>query len=461
MNKFNSRTHKLSAAGDPTALDISSVIKPYLIDHIRTIHNGNSMGIAGAAIHPGTVSHGIAGHIASLYLGAIGNDPSRVSPIAQELAGIRIEPIREGNRATKKSTITIDPSASLLVRSRSLHEFSQIPLEYTPEEESGIAQGLSTGINLTMDHFLRDPELPTHIKNEKTFAAGHMDYPGFGKMIVWPHIQLGQVHSWAHDLLHRHISSGQYDEQHMQSLIDGLGVVSQAAEPKEELGKGGKALSWEPFDFDSPIHQLKYPVPLHHAVEQVLGNVRRSPGIRLRKTNDTARDAYYQHLWDSIPDVRFGLDLSPMTLMSASQTSRSLLFDQQHKMRVLDSRRNDYDPLLAQIVKGVLLRKTSTTGLDLSALAPRTGSATGNLDWDTGGAQATMKALGIAQQRRTQGATYPDAFVFNDTGGATDKFLAEINMLSGVGGDQDISGVQADIDELRKRYQGDYTSKGK
>jgi len=460
MNKFNSKTHKLSAADDSTDPVLKSVIgQP--IDSIRTIHNGSSMGIAGSAIHPDTVSDRVAGHIARLYLGAIDNDPSKVSPIAQELAGIKIEPIREGNRATEDSTITIDPRASRLVRSRSLHEFSQIPLEYTSEEESGIGEGLYTGINLTMDHFFRDPELPTHIENGKTFAAGHMDYPGFGEMIVWPHTQLGQVHSWVHDLLHRHISSGQCDEEHMQSLIAGLGVVSQAAEPKEELGKGGKALGWEPFDFDSPIQQLKYPVPLHHAVEQVLGNVRRSPGIRLRKTGNPDRDAYYQHLWDSIPDVRFGLDLSPMTLNAASQTSRSLLFDQQHKMRVMDSRRDDHDPLLANIVGGVLLRKKSITGLDLSALAPRTGIAAGNLDWDTGGAQATMKALGIAQQRRTQGATYPDALAISGMEKATPEFLAQVNLLSNIGPGQDISGIQSDIDELRKRYRGNYTPKGK
>jgi len=417
------------------------------------------MGIAGSAIHPDTVSDRVAGHIARLYLGAIDNNPSKVSPIAQELAGISIEPIREEGRATKDSTITINPRASRLVRSRSLNEFAQIPLEFTPEEESGIREGLYTGINLTMDHFFRDPALPTHIKNGKTFAAGHMYYPGLGETIVWPHIQLGQMHAWVHHLLNTHISSGQCDEEHMQSLIDGLGTLSQIAEPKEIIGEGGKAIAWEPFDSKSPFHQLSHPVPLHHAAEQVLGNVHASPGIRLRNTGNPDRDAYYKHLYDSIPDVRLGLDLSPMTLNAASQTSHSLLFDQQHKMRVMDRSRADYDPLLAHIVGGALLRKKSITGLDLSTLAPRTGIAAGNLDWDTCGAQATMRALGIAQQRRTQVGTYPDRLILGDIERATPEFLAQVNRLSSIGPGQDISGIQSDIDELRKRYRGNYGSK--
>ena len=459
MNKFNSRTHKLSAADDSTLPGLEDVIKPHIVDSIKTIHDGSSMGIARSAIHPDTVSDAVAGHIASLYIGAIGNDPSKVSDIAQEIAGISLEPIREQGRATKDSTITINPSVRRLVRARSLHEFTQIPLEFTPEEQSGIPKSLHTGINLIMDHFLRDPELPTHIKNGKRFAAGHIDYPGLGETIVWPHKQLGDMHAWVNDLLIRHISSGQCDEEHMQSLINGLGVLSEIAEPKEIIDKDGRSLGWEPFGSKSQGHLLKYPVPLHHAVEQVLGNVHASPGIRLRKTGDTGRDEYYKHLYDSLPDVRLGLDLSPMTFINASQTSRSLLYDQQYKMRVMDSSRDDHDPLLARIVRGALLRKKSITGLDLSPLAPRTGIAAGNLDWDTGGAQKTMEALGIAQQRRTQDGTYPDGLVLSGMEKATPEFLARVNLLSGLGPGEDISGIQADIDELRKRYRGNYGSR--
>ena len=461
MNKFNSRTHKLSAADDSTLPVPNSILGLPIdsIDSIKTIHNGSSMGIAGSAIHPGTVSDSVAGRIASLYIDAIDNDPSKVSPIAQEIAGISLEPIREQGRATKNSTITINPRASLLVRTRSLHDFAQIPLEFTSEEQSGFRGGVHTGINLKMDHFLRDPALPTHIKNGKRFAAGHMDHPGFGETIVWPHTQLAQIHAWVHDLLHRHISSGQYDEEHMQSLINGLGVLSEAAEPRETIGKDGSFLGWEPWDSTSEDHLLKYPVPLHHAVEQVLGNVYASPGVRVRKTGNIVKDRYYQRLYNSIPNVHLGLDLSPMTLMAASQTSRSLLFDQQYKMRVMDSSRDDHDPLLARIVGGVLLRKKSITGLDLSPLAPRTGIATGNLDWDTGGAQATMNALGIAQQRRTQDGTYPDGLVLSGMEKATPEFLARVNLLSGLGPGQDYSGIQANIDELREQYRGNYRRK--
>ena len=461
MNKFNSRTHKLSAADDSTYPVPKSILGSPIesIDSIKTIHNGSSMGIAGSAIHPGTVSDKVADRIARLYIGEIGNDPSRVSDIAQELAGISLEPIREQGRATKDSTITINPRDSLLVRSRSLHNFAQIPLEFTSEEQSGFPGGLYTGINLKMDHFLRDPALPTHIKNGKRFAAGHMDYPGFGETIVWPHTQLAQIHAWAQDLLIRHISSGQCDEEHMQSLINGLGVLSEIAEPKEIIDKDGRSLGWEPFGSKSQDHLLKYPVPLHHAVEQVLGNVHASPGIRLRKTGNPVKDAYYQRLYNSIPDVRLGLDLSPMTFMNASQTSRSLLYDQQYKMRVMDSSRDDHDPLLARIVGGVLLRKKSITGLDLSPLAPRTGIATGILDWDTGGAQATMKALGIAQQRRTQDGTYPDGLVLGGMEKATPEFLARVNLLSRLDPGQDYSGIQANIDELREQYRGNYRRK--
>lgn len=458
MNKFNSRTHKLSAADDSTLPGLEDVIGPR-IDSIKTIHNGSSMGIADSAINPGTVSQRVAGHIASLYIGAIDNDPSKVSDIAQELAGISLEPIREQGRATKNSTITINPRASRLVRSRSLNEFAQIPLEFTPEEDSGIPESLYTGISLKMDHFLRDPALPTHSKNGERFAAGHMNYPGFGETIVWPHIELAKMHDWVHDLLIRHISSGQCNEEHMQSLINGLGMLSEIAEPKEIIDKNGRSLGWEPWDSKSEDHLLKYPVPLHHAVEQVLGNVHASPGVRLRKTGDDGRDKYYQQLYNSIPGVRLGLDLSPMTLNAASQTSRSLLYDQQYKMRVMDSSRDDHDPLLAHIVKGVLLRKKSITGLDLSPLAPRTGIAAGNLDWDTGGAQLIMKTLEIAQQRRTQDGTYPDGLVLNGMEKATPEFLARVNLLSRLDPGQDYSGIQANIDELRKQYRGNYGSR--
>ena len=427
------------------------------IESIETIHDDSSMGIAESAINPDTVSDRVAGHIARLYIDAIGNDPSKVSDIAQKFAGISLEPIREEGRATKDSTITIDPSDSRLVRSRSLHEFTQIPLEFTPKEDSGIHESLYTGINLTMEHFLRDPELPTHIKYGKAFAAGHINYPGFGETIVWPHKQLGDMHVWVHDLLHRHISSGLCDEEHMQSLINGFGMLSEAAEPKEIIDKDG--ISWEPWDSKSQNHLLKYPVPLHHAFEQVLGNVHASPGVRLRKTGDDGRDKYYQYLYNRIPNVRLGLDLSPMTLMAASQTSRSLLYDQQDKMRVMDSSRADHDPLLANLVRGALLRKKSITGLDLSSLAPRTGIAAGNLDWDTGGAQLIMKTLGIVQQRRTQDGTYPDGLVLSGMEKATPEFLAGVNLLSRLGPGEDISGIQSDIDELRNRYRGNYGSR--
>jgi hypothetical protein len=470
MNKFNSRTHKLSTTNESNSLDISSAIgKP--IDRIKILHDGNGDSIGGAAINPGGVSDSVSASIASAYLGAIDKDPSRVTQTAQDLAGITLNPIRKDGRATQGSTIEIHPSKSLLVQNGpSLHEFSQIPLEYT--DESGFDTSLYTGIKLKMDHFLSDPTLPTHIKNGKTFAAGHMEYPGFnerhnGEIIVWPHTQLGHVHSWMIDLLHRHISSGQYDESHMQSLIHGLGVISQAAEPKEMIGRGGKALGWEPFDKDSSMHSLRYPVPLHHAVEQVLGNIHDSPGIRLRKTGNDQADRFYQELWRSIPTARFGLDLSPMTFSCGSNTSRSLLFDQQHKMRALDSRRSDHDPLLGRIVNDVLLRPRSTTGLDLSSLAPRASLAAGNLDWSTHGAQATMEAHSIAQQRRKSDATRPSSFVFLGMENATPEFIARVNLLSGIGPGQDISGVGEDLaeirkrDELREQYKGSWKKQPK
>jgi hypothetical protein len=412
---FNSK-HKTAAerSTEPSSSGQSEIDQLSQVSNdssLRVSHNGRELGLTDDVDRPGGHSDQLGKFIGEEYLRALAEHNAKESggtsltatsisfpPSADSIALAGIAPEIKGSGTDARSiSYKVNSDNSWLGSPVRLQDYLSIPVERTPETESGLkGSGRPAGYQATVATFFANPEIVTHKDQEtgKMVRAGHFIHPEetdpdriVAGELLYPKRALDLTQGGLVDAFGRHIKSGSTD---YSVLNDELALRSRIMEPEEKRDEHGKIKGWVPLDPNHPNDTLRRPVPFGMMLDTVMRNITSSPGLRPKITGDDDQDEYNQQLWELGQSTRFGADMSPANLLIARGDTHHLFQDQQHKIRALLSD----DRLLSSVVRKVHMPDRSADGsIDFTKYAPIARLGTGMHGWNTGINQAVLEHL--------------------------------------------------------------------